>query len=89
MRVLLKISQFKKDQSGGASMQAALLFGAVTLALTVLVTPQLKKAGDYYAENKSLGIDRVITGAIEKNSKRKITIIRKSVLDKNTIEFSQ
>lgn len=76
------ISKFSNDENGGASLQAALLFGAVTLALTVLVTPQLKKAGDYYAENRGMGIDRVITGAIEKNSKSKITVIRKSVLDK-------
>lgn len=74
------VSKFIANQSGGASLQVALLFGAVALALTVLLTPQLKRAGDYYAENKSLGIDRVIVGAIEKTETKR-RIIRKSVLD--------
>ena len=70
---------FIKNTYGGATLQSALLFGAVAIALAVLVTPQLQQAADVYAENKALGIDRVITGSVEK--KRTYTI-RKSVLDK-------
>lgn len=78
-----KIKEFKNSEYGGASLQGALLFGAIALALTVLLTPQLKKAGDYYAENRGLGIDKVITGAIEKKSTTTRRVVRKSVLDKN------
>ena len=71
--------KFFENTYGGATLQSALLFGAVAMALAVLVTPQLQHAADIYAENKALGIDRVITGSVEK--KRTYTI-RKSVLDK-------
>lgn len=76
-----KISQIRKDSHGGATVQTALLFGAVALALSVLIAPQLQGAVDTYAENKALGIDRVITGSL-KPKKTKQYVIRKSVLDK-------
>ena len=79
-KLFASISAFRSNHNGGATMQSALLFGAVGLALAVLLTPQLKSASDYYAENKSLGVDRVITGALEKSVQRRI--VRKSVLDK-------
>ena len=75
----VSVLQFVESTYGGATLQSALLFGAVAMALAVLVTPQLQQAADIYAENKALGIDRVITGSVEK--KRTYTI-RKSVLDK-------
>lgn len=73
------IKKFTVDTHGGATMQTALLFGAVAMALSVLVTPYLKSAADTYAENRALGIDRVITGSVKKT---KHFTIRKSVLDK-------
>lgn len=73
------IGHFKKDTSGGATLQTAMLFGAVALALSVLAAPQLKSAADTYAENRALGIDRVMTGSVQK---AKEYTIRKSVLDK-------
>lgn len=79
-KLFASISEFRFNRSGGATMQSALLFGAVGLALAVLLTPQLKSASDYYAENRALGVDRVITGAIEKKIQRRI--VRRSVLDK-------
>ncbi len=68
------------DNYGGATLHTALLFGAVALALSVLIAPQLKNAADTFAENRALGIDRVITGTISKEPKT--YTIRKSVLDK-------
>lgn len=65
-------------RKGGASVQAALMFGAVAIALAVLVTPQVEKAADIYAQNRALGIDRVLTGSIEKSRRYSV---RKSVLD--------
>ncbi len=74
-----KADKFKKEDKGGATLQAALLFGGVAMALSVLIAPQLKSAVDTYAENRALGIDKVITGSIKPT--RQITV-RKSVLDK-------
>ena len=68
----------KRDESGGAAVQSALMFGAIAMALSVLIAPQLKNAVDVYAENRSLGIDRVITGSVDKPKRY---TIRKSVLD--------
>jgi len=73
------ITKFRNDNSGSTTLHTALLFGAVAMALSVLLTPQLKKAADAYAENSALGIDRVMTGAISKEGKT--YTVRKSVLD--------
>jgi hypothetical protein len=74
------LGKFRGHQSGAATLHTALLFGAVAMALSVLLTPQLKNAADAYAENSALGIDRVMTGSISKDEKT--YTIRKSVLDK-------
>lgn len=76
------IRRFMNDTHGGATLQTALLFGAVAMALSVLIAPQLKNAADIYAQNKALGIDRVMTGSVEKPDDTKTYTIRKSVLDK-------
>ncbi|MFZ1815184.1 MAG: hypothetical protein WBO55_06615 [Rhizobiaceae bacterium] len=69
---------FSADKRGGATLQAALLFGAIGLGMAVLAAPLLQGAVDFYAENKALGIDRVITGAVGSEPNR--YTIRKSVL---------
>lgn len=74
-----KVSDFQKNQHGGSTVQIALMFGAVAMAISVLAAPQVRNAVDIYAENKALGIDRVITGSIKPT---KQYTIRKSVLDK-------
>ena len=74
-----KVFSFANDRHGGASVQTALLFGAVAIALSVLTAPFLEEAADTYAENRALGIDRVMTGSVKKS--RRYTI-RRSVLDK-------
>ena len=61
-----------------ASVQAALLFGAVAMALAVLAAPMLQSATAFYAENRAFGIDRVMTGSIEKGKRH---TVRHSVLD--------
>ncbi|MGB7286467.1 MAG: hypothetical protein WBC71_06005 [Salaquimonas sp.] len=70
---------FKADQSGSTTTQTAMLFGAIAMALSVLVAPQLQSAVEVYAENKALGIDHVITGSVKPS---KQYTVRKSVLDK-------
>lgn len=74
------IGKFRFDDHGGATLHTALLFGAVAMALSVLIAPQLKNAADTYAENRALGIDHVLTGSISKEPKT--YTVRKSVLDK-------
>jgi hypothetical protein len=71
-------SRFVRHEGGGASLQAAMLFGAIGMAMAVLVAPMLQGAVDYYADNRALGIDRVMTGGIAKGDRK---TVRKSVLD--------
>ena len=72
------INRFLPDNEGNAAIKPALVFAAIAVAMAVLLTPQVEKAADRYAENRALGIDRVITGSTEKV--RQYTI-RRSVLD--------
>ena len=67
------------SRDGNITVQSALLFGAIALSLSVLAAPLLNDAANRYAENRALGIDRVMTGSIEKS---KTYTVRKSVLDK-------
>lgn len=67
------------NRDGNITVQSALLFGAIALSLSVLAAPLLNDAANRYAENRALGIDRVMTGSIEKS---KTYTVRKSVLDK-------
>jgi len=68
-----------ENRAGNITVQSALLFGAVALSLSVLAAPLLNEAANRHAENRALGIDRVVTGSIEKS---RTYTIRKSVLDK-------
>lgn len=83
MKKLIWASRFTTilwaNRNGNITVQSALLFGAVALSLSVLAAPLLNDAADRYAENRALGIDRVMTGSIEKS---KTYTVRKSVLDK-------
>lgn len=76
-----KLSKFKKCNSGSAHQQIALLFGAVGIAMAVLLVPLLNDASQNYAFNKAVGIDRMTTSSIRKSSGPKRRVIRKSVLD--------
>ena len=73
-----RASRFSNHAGGGASVQAALLFGAVAMALAVLAAPMLQSATEFYAENRAFGIDRVMTGSIAKGKRH---TVRHSVLD--------
>lgn len=65
------------NRSGSATVQTALLFGGIALAVAVLAAPMLQGAAGYYAQNRAFGIDRVMTGGVAKGER---VTIRKSVL---------
>ena len=73
------IGRFRSDAKGGATVQTALLFGAVALGMAVLAAPMLQDAAHYYAENRALGIDKVITGAVGDPGTNKYRV-RRSVM---------
>jgi hypothetical protein len=73
-----KIADAICDKSGGATVNAAILFGVIALAVAGLATPILRDAAETYAENRALGIDRAVTGNVDKSKRY---IIRRSVID--------
>ncbi|MEM9332661.1 MAG: hypothetical protein AAGA53_15155 [Pseudomonadota bacterium] len=73
------LADFLKSHSGETSVQLAAFFSALAVVVALMSAPMLDKAAKQYAENRSLGIDRVITGSVEKNKRY---TVRKSVLDK-------
>lgn len=75
------LRRFAADRGGNTSVQTAMLFGAVAVALAVLVAPLLHSAANQIADTRALGIDRVITGSIEKNSYR----VNRSVLSEKPV----
>lgn len=73
------IGRFRSDTKGNATVQTALLFGAVALGMAVLAAPMLQDAAHFYTENRALGIDKVITGAVGDPATNKYRI-RRSVM---------
>ena len=69
---------FASDNSGETTIRMALLLGGVAIAAAVVSAPLLDRASQTYAENGAFGIDRVLTGSIEKSKRY---TIRKSVLE--------
>ena len=65
----------------GIAMRFALVFGAIALGAAVLTAPLMQNAADLYAENRGFGIDRVLTGSIDKPERY---TVRKSVLTQRT-----
>jgi len=78
MKLLNDIFGFLMPHSTGHTFQFAVFFGALAIVLAVVGVPILDKAAEEYAENRSFGIDQVITSSIEKSKRRSV---RKSVLD--------
>lgn len=74
------IDRFRQQETGSAAVQSAALFGAIALAVAGLAAPYLNSAVENYAQDRSLGIDRAITGSIE--TEKRYTI-RRSVLEPN------
>jgi hypothetical protein len=70
--------RFIRDARGMAAMDTALWFGAVGLALAVFAAPLLDHAVQTYAQNRSFGIDRTLTGSVDGGGDR--YTIRRSVL---------
>ncbi|MCB1451712.1 MAG: hypothetical protein KDJ67_16635 [Nitratireductor sp.] len=79
------IGRFRSDAKGGATVQTALLFGAVALGMAVLAAPMLQDAAHYYAENRALGIDKVITGAVGDAATNKYRVRRSVMSDEAEI----
>ena len=73
--------RFTKNASGEMTIRMALLLGGVAIAVSVVAAPLLESASQSYADNKSFGIDRILTGSI--NDAKRYTI-RKSVLQEDT-----
>jgi len=69
---------FLANSSGNASMQFALIAGAVSIASALLV-PLVFKGSSQIASNEIYGVDRTVTGSIKPVKRYHI---RKSVLDK-------
>lgn len=69
---------FLTNSSGNASIQFALVAGAVSIA-TALLVPLVFKGGTQFASSDIYGVDKTVTGSI-KPAKR--YHIRKSILDK-------
>lgn len=70
---------FLTNSSGDASMQFALIAGAVSIASALLV-PLVFKGNSQIASTDIYGIDRTVTGSIEPVKRYHI---RKSILDKS------
>ncbi len=79
MKLFNELFGFLLPQSAGHSLQFAIFLSAMAVVLALVGVPLLDKAAEEYADNKSFGIDRVITSSVEKLER---TTIRKSVLDK-------
>lgn len=75
-----KIFRFAKCESGSVH-QGALLFGAVGVAMAILLAPLLNKATQSYAFNKAVGVDAMTTSSVGKSQGPTRRHIRKSVLD--------
>ena len=77
------LTGFRRSNSGETTVQLAAFFAAVAAVVALVSTPFLDRAAKEYAENRSFGIDQVITGSVEKTKRY---TVRKSVLDKKTEE---
>ena len=65
-----------KQTSGETSLRTALLLSGIALLLAVVSAPMLDKASKTYAENRAFGIDRVMTGSVQKGERK---TVRKSI----------
>jgi hypothetical protein len=70
--------RFAGDQHGGASVQAAMLFGAIGVAMALLAAPLLHGAVERHASSGAFGIDTATTGSIAPANRY---IVRRSVLN--------
>ena len=77
-----RFRRFLLERSGIVDTQTALLIAGVSLAVAVLAAPVLQGAVDSYAQYRTLGIDRVLTGSVGDN--RRLTI-RNSVLTQTPV----
>lgn len=69
---------FFRSTSGETSVQLATFFGALAILIALVSAPLLDEASRTFAENQSYGIDRTVTGSIERSNRY---TVRRSVLD--------
>jgi Flp pilus assembly pilin Flp len=69
--------RFAGDERGGASVQAALLFGAVGVAMALLAAPMLQGAVERHASGDAFSLDSTTTGSIGQGNRY---VVRRSVL---------
>ena len=74
-------NRFLSNAAGDASMQFALMAGAVSVA-TALLVPLVFKGNSKIASTDIYGIDRTVTGSIKPAKSVKRYHIRRSILDK-------
>ncbi len=68
MQFFRALSEFWAQQSGQSTVQIAAFFGALALVVALVGAPMLDKASKEYADDRSFGIDQVITGSIQKSN---------------------
>lgn len=78
MKLLNEIFGFLLPQRTGHTFQFAVFLSGVAILFALFGVPMIDRAAEEYAENRSFGIDRVITSSVEKLER---TTVRKSVLD--------
>jgi hypothetical protein len=69
--------RFLGNVSGGASVQAAMLFGAAGIALALLGAPVMQAAATRFADSGGPGVDRTTTGSVSPVNRY---TVRRSVL---------
>ncbi len=70
--------RFFTCESGETSIQIATFFSALAVLVALVSTPLLNEASRTYAENQRFGVDRTVTGSVEKNKRY---TVRRSILD--------
>lgn len=78
MKFIQEFFAFVLPSRSGHSVQMAIFLSALALATALIAPPFLDKAAKTYADNRSFGIDTVITGSIDRAERK---TLRRSVLD--------
>ena len=78
MKLIKEFFSILLPQRAGHSLQFAVFLSAVAVVFAVVGVPMLDRAAEELADNRSFGIDRVITSSVKKLERK---TIRRSVLD--------
>lgn len=78
------VSRFSEDSAEGMTLRAVAMFGIAAAVVSVLAASALQDYSEQYAENQSYGVDRVMTGSINKTKRY---TVHKSVLTKTPVRI--